>query len=163
MKASKRDTDSQLMYEGYIQKLNEQETDMYGNVYGTLPEIDTDVASADDAIAKNREEILDNLYAHVETIMDEGEWSWGSVEDFASDYKELHGTREILSSTLDGTFDEEDMDKLVKGGNVSGKDELEAALVNDMLKNPEHYADVLEVSGRIPHSMDEGPNDIDHK
>ena len=88
MKASKRDTDSQLMYEGYIQKLNEQETDMYGNVYGTLPEIDTDVASADDAIAKNREEILDNLYAHVETIMDEGEWSWGSVEDFASDYKE---------------------------------------------------------------------------
>lgn len=163
MKASKRDTDSQLMYEGYIQKLNEQETDMYGNVYGTLPEIDTDVASADDAIAKNREEILDNLYAHVETIMDEGEWSWGSVEDFASDYKELHGTREILSSTLDGTFDEEDMDKLVKGGNVSGKDELEAALVNDMLKNPEHYADVLEVSGRIPHSMDEDPNDIDNK
>ena len=55
------------------------------------------------------------------------------------------------------------MDKLVKGGNVSGKDELEAALVNDMLKNPEHYADVLEVSGRIPHSMDEDPNDIDNK
>ena len=163
MKASKQDIDSQLMYESYVQKLNEQETDMYGNVYGTLPEIDTDVASADDAIAKNREEILDNLHAHVETIMDEGEWSWGSVEDFASDYKELHGTREILSSTLDGTFDEEDMDKLVKGGNVSGKDELEAALVNDMLKNPQHYADVLEVSGRIPHSMDEDPNDFDHK
>lgn len=141
MKASKLGKDQQLMWESYTQKINES----YANV---------GVASADDAIAKNREEILDNLHAHVEIIMDKGEWSWGSVEDFASDYNGIHGTREILSSTLDGTFDEEDMDRLVKGGNVSGKDELEAALVNDMLKNPERYADVLEVSGRIPHSMD---------
>ena len=138
MKASKQDKDQQLMWEGYVQKLNET----YANV---------DVASADDAIAKNREEILDNLDAVVKDSMSQGDWPWGSVEDFANDYETDAGVQEIIYSTIDGTFDQDDIAEMSQRiGDAEMREALSFALISDMLSNSQEYANTLEVTSRIP-------------
>ena len=144
MKASKLGKDQQLMWESYTQKINES----YANV---------DVASADDAIDKNKEEILDNLDAIVKDSMSQGDWPWGSVEDFANDYETDAGVQEIIYSTIEGTFDQEDisiMSQRLGDSSANLDDEmreaLSSALVSDMLSNPQDYANTLEVTNRIP-------------
>ena len=138
MKASKLGKDQQLMWESYTQKINES----YANV---------DVASADDAIDKNKEEILDNLDAIVKDSMSQGDWPWGSVEDFANDYETDAGVQEIIYSTIDGTFDQDDIAGMSQRiGDAEIRDALGSALVSDMLSNPQDYANTLEVTNRIP-------------
>ena len=138
MKASKQDRDQQLMWESYTQKINES----YANV---------DVASADDAIDKNKQEILDNLDAIVKDSMSQGDWPWGSVEDFANDYETDAGVQEIIYSTIDGTFDQNDIAEMSQRlRDAEMRESLSFALISDMLSAPENYADVLEVTNRIP-------------
>ena len=138
MRASKQDRDQQLMWESYTQKINES----YANV---------DVASADDAIDKNKEEILDNLDAIVKDSMSQGDWPWGSVEDFANDYETDAGVQEIIYSTIDGTFDQNDIaDMSQRLRDAEMRESLSFALISDMLSAPGDYADVLEVTNRIP-------------
>ena len=138
MKASKLGKDQQLMWESYTQKINES----YANV---------DVASADDAIDKNKEEILDNLDAIVKDSMSQGDWPWGSVEDFANDYETDAGVQEIIYSTIDGTFDQDDIAEMSQRlGDAEMREALSSALISDMLSNPVNYAETLEVTNRIP-------------
>jgi hypothetical protein len=138
MKASKLGKDQQLMWESYTQKINES----YANV---------DVASADDAIDKNKEEILDNLDAIVKDSMSQGDWPWGSVEDFANDYETDAGVQEIIYSTIDGTFDQDDIAEMSQRlGDAEMREALSSALISDMLSNPQDYANTLEVTNRIP-------------
>ena len=138
MKASKLGKDQQLMWESYTQKINES----YANV---------DVASADDAIDKNKEEILDNLDAIVKDSMSQGDWPWGSVEDFANDYETDAGVQEIIYSTIDGTFDQDDIAEMSQRlGDAEMREVLSSALISDMLSNPDKYAETLEVTSRIP-------------
>ena len=138
MKASKQDKDQQLIWESYTQKLNET----YANV---------DVVSADDAIDKNKEEILDNLDAIVKDSMSQGDWPWGSVEDFANDYETDAGVQEIIYSTIDGTFDQDDIAEMSQRiGDAEMREALSFALISDMLSNPQEYANTLEVTSRIP-------------
>ena len=138
MKASKLGKDQQLMWESYTQKINES----YANV---------DVASADDAIDKNKEEILDNLDAIVKDSMSQGDWPWGSVEDFANDYETDAGVQEIIYSTIDGTFDQDDIAEMSQRlGDAEMREVLSSALISDMLSNPDKYAETLEVTNRIP-------------
>ena len=138
MRASKQDRDQQLMWESYTQKINES----YANV---------DVASADDAIDKNKEEILDNLDAIVKDSMSQGDWPWGSVEDFANDYETDAGVQEIIYSTIDGTFDQDDIAEMSQRlGDAEMREALSSALITDMLSNPQDYANTLEVTNRIP-------------
>lgn len=138
MRASKLDKDQQLMWESYTQKINES----YANV---------DVASADDAIDKNKEEILDNLDAIVKDSMSQGDWPWGSVEDFANDYETDAGVQEIIYSTIDGTFDQDDIAEMSQRlGDAEMREALSSALISDMLSNPQDYANTLEVTNRIP-------------
>ena len=138
MRASKLDKDQQLMWESYTQKINES----YANV---------DVASADDAIDKNKEEILDNLDAIVKDSMSQGDWPWGSVEDFANDYETDAGVQEIIYSTIDGTFDQDDIAEMSQRlGDAEMREALSSALISDMLSNPDKYAETLEVTSRIP-------------
>lgn len=138
MKASKLGKDQQLMWESYTQKINES----YANV---------DVASADDAIDKNKEEILDNLDAIVKDSMSQGDWPWGSVEDFANDYETDAGVQEIIYSTIDGTFDQDDIAKMSQRlGDAEMREALSSALISDMLSNPQDYANTLEVTNRVP-------------
>ena len=138
MRASKLGKDQQLMWESYTQKINES----YANV---------DVASADDAIDKNKEEILDNLDAIVKDSMSQGDWPWGSVEDFANDYETDAGVQEIIYSTIDGTFDQDDIAEMSQRlGDAEMREALSSALVSDMLSNPQDYANTLEVTNRIP-------------
>ena len=138
MKASKLGKDQQLMWESYTQKINES----YANV---------DVASADDAIDKNKEEILDNLDAIVKDSMSQGDWPWGSVEDFANDYETDAGVQEIIYSTIEGTFDQDDIAEMSQRlGDAEMREALSSALVSDMLSNPQDYANTLEVTNRIP-------------
>jgi len=138
MKASKLGKDQQLMWESYTQKINES----YANV---------DVASADDAIDKNKEEILDNLDAIVKDSMSQGDWPWGSVEDFANDYETDAGVQEIIYSTIDGTFDQDDIAEMSQRlGDAEMREALSSALISDMLSNPDKYAETLEVTSRIP-------------
>ena len=138
MRASKQDRDQQLMWESYTQKINES----YANV---------DVASADDAIDKNKEEILDNLDAIVKDSMSQGDWPWGSVEDFANDYETDAGVQEIIYSTIDGTFDQDDIAEMSQRlGDAEMREALSSALISDMLSNPQDYANTLEVTNRIP-------------
>ena len=138
MRASKLDKDQQLMWESYTQKINES----YANI---------DVASADDAIDKNKEEILDNLDAIVKDSMSQGDWPWGSVEDFANDYETDAGVQEIIYSTIDGTFDQDDIAEMSQRlGDAEMREALSSALISDMLSNPVNYAETLEVTNRIP-------------
>lgn len=138
MKASKLGKDQQLMWESYTQKINES----YANV---------DVASANDAIDKNKEEILDNLDAIVKDSMSQGDWPWGSVEDFANDYETDAGVQEIIYSTIDGTFDQDDIAKMSQRlGDAEMREALSSALISDMLSNPQDYANTLEVTNRVP-------------
>ena len=138
MKASKLGKDQQLMWDSYTQKINES----YANV---------DVASADDAIDKNKEEILDNLDAIVKDSMSQGDWPWGSVEDFANDYETDAGVQEIIYSTIDGTFDQDDIAEMSQRlGDAEMREALSSALISDMLSNPQDYANTLEVTNRIP-------------
>ena len=138
MRASKQDRDQQLMWESYTQKINES----YANV---------DVASADDAIDKNKEEILDNLDAIVKDSMSQGDWPWGSVEDFANDYETDAGVQEIIYSTIDGTFDQNDIAEMSQRlRDAEMRESLSFALISDMLSNPDKYAETLEVTSRIP-------------
>ena len=138
MKASKLGKDQQLMWESYTQKINES----YANV---------DVASADDAIDKNKEEILDNLDAIVKDSMSQGDWPWGSVEDFANDYETDAGVQEIIYSTIDGTFDQNDIAEMSQRlRDAEMRESLSFALISDMLSNPDKYAETLEVTSRIP-------------
>ena len=138
MRASKQDRDQQLMWESYTQKVNES----YANV---------DVASADDAIDKNKQEILDNLDAIVKDSMSQGDWPWGSVEDFANDYETDAGVQEIIYSTIDGTFDQNDIaDMSQRLRDAEMRESLSFALISDMLSNPDKYAETLEVTSRIP-------------
>ena len=138
MKASKLGKDQQLMWESYTQKINES----YANV---------DVASADDAIDKNKEEILDNLDAIVKDSMSQGDWPWGSVEDFANDYETDAGVQEIIYSTIDGTFDQDDIAEMSQRiGDAEMREALSSAVISDMLSNPDKYAETLEVTSRIP-------------
>lgn len=156
MKASKLGKDQQLMWESYTQKINET----YANV---------DVASANDAIDKNKEEILDNLDAIVKDSMSQGDWPWGSVEDFANDYETDAGVQEIIYSTIDGTFDQEDISIMSQRlGDSSAnlddemKEALRSALVSDMLSNPQDYANTLEVTNRVPEgNIEEDSRDLD--
>ena len=138
MRASKLGKDQQLMWESYTQKINES----YANV---------DVVSADDAIDKNKEEILDNLDAIVKDAMSQGDWPWGSVEDFANDYETDAGVQEIIYSTIDGTFDQDDIAEMSQRiGDAEMREALSSALISDMLSNPDKYAETLEVTSRIP-------------
>jgi len=150
MKASKQDKDQQLMWESYTQKINES----YANV---------DVASADDAIDKNKEEILDNLDATVKDSMSQGDWPWGSVEDFANDYETDAGVQEIIYSTIDGTFDQDDIAQMSQTvGDPEMREALGSALIADMLSNPQDYANTLEVTNRVPEgNIEEDSRDLD--
>ena len=150
MKASNLGKDQQLMWESYTQKINES----YANV---------NVASADDAIDKNKEEILDNLDAIVKDSMSQGDWPWGSVEDFANDYETDAGVQEIIYSTIDGTFDQDDIAEMSQRlGDAEMREALSSALVSDMLSNPQDYANTLEVTNRVPEgNIEEDSRDLD--
>lgn len=138
MNASKLGKDQQLMWESYMQKINES----YANV---------DVVSADDAIDKNKEEILDNLDPIVKDMMSQGDWPWGSVEDFANDYETDLAVQEIIYSTIDGTFDQDDIAQMSRTvGDSEMREALGSALIADMLSSPQDYANTLEVTNRIP-------------
>ena len=150
MKASKLGKDQQLMWEGYTQKINES----YANV---------DITSADDAIDKNKEEILDNLDAIVKDSMSQGDWPWGSVEDFANDYETDAGVQEIIYSTIDGTFDQNDIAEMSQRlRDAEMRESLSFALISDMLSNPQDYANTLEVTNRVPEgNIEEDSRDLD--
>jgi len=150
MKASKLGKDQQLMWESYTQKINES----YANV---------DVVSADDAIDKNKEEILDNLDPIVRDMMSQGDWPWGSVEDFANDYEPDLAVQEIIYSTIDGTFDQDDIAQMSQTvGDSEMREALGSALIADMLSNPQDYANTLEVTNRVPEgNIEEDSRDLD--
>jgi len=138
------------MWESYTQKINES----YANV---------DVVSADDAIDKNKEEILDNLDPIVRDMMSQGDWPWGSVEDFANDYEPDLAVQEIIYSTIDGTFDQDDIAQMSQTvGDSEMREALGSALIADMLSNPQDYANTLEVTNRVPEgNIEEDSRDLD--
>ena len=83
--------------------------------------------------------------------MSQGDWPWGSVEDFANDYETDAGVQEIIYSTIDGTFDQNDIAEMSQRlRDAEMRESLSFALISDMLSAPGDYADVLEVTNRIP-------------